>query len=449
MMQGNGKHLEDRLAKVRDGRVLEPEGLCYGRRLILRRGLVVDPANNIEDVRDISVRGSVIDEVAQEILPEKGDKVIECEGLLVTPGLIDMHLHINDLFEVSTASADCAAQDGVTTALSPGAGNTFMAPALLGAEVDRGMPINAGLYLGGAAVLSTMLSADELVLLFRGSLSPAVAAQKMTRNPITNQTAPFVAGIKDHMGHFLMSNENIEKLYHITSRAGLVFMSHTQDIEHTLKMVDLSKGRALHLGHATAVGCDSTGRALENMRCVEELCRKKHITGEFVTTMLRPGLGSREGLRMDPKAQQAAYETLQAGIVDILVSDGQNQSTMKGFGDTRDNIPAILELVKMGVLSLSKAVATMTFNPAKLLAERNENPWWQEKMGNLAKGSPANITVIDKNDALATYTIVNGTITSFENRVVRTGYGAGRWISKFGEVKNLGVGQLSMFSALD
>ena len=31
-----------------------------------------------------------------------------------------------------------------------------------------------------------------------------------------------------------------------------------------------------------------------------------------------------------------------------LISDGQNQATMKGFGDTRDNIPAILELAGGG-----------------------------------------------------------------------------------------------------
>jgi hypothetical protein len=38
---------------------------------------------------------------------------------------------------------------------------------------------------------------------------------------------------------------------------------------------------------------------------------------------------------------------------------------MKGFGDTRDNVPAILELAEGGVLPLSRAVATMTSNVAR------------------------------------------------------------------------------------
>jgi isoaspartyl peptidase/L-asparaginase-like protein (Ntn-hydrolase superfamily) len=70
-------------------------------------------------------------------------------------------------------------------------------------------------------------------------------------------------------------------------------------------------------------------------------------------------------------------------------------------------------------------------------------------MGNLSKGSPANITVIDQKDKLATYTIVNGRVAAFEGRMVRSGYGAGIWVSKFGAAETLGVGQLSMFSGLD
>ena len=51
-------------------------------------------------------------------------------------------------------------------------------------------------------------------------------------------------------------------------------------------------------------------------------------------------------------------------------------------------------------------------------------------MGHLGVGALANITVIDPDDKLATYTIVNGEIVSFENRIVRRSQGAGGWISK-------------------
>ena len=81
---------------------------------------------------------------------------------------------------------------------------------------------------------------------------------------------------------------------------------------------------------------------------------------------------------------------------------------MKGLEIQRDNIPAILELSEMGVLSLSKSVATMTSNLAKLVAEKTGNDWWTEKIGHLGKGALANITVINMDVKSTVYTMVNG-----------------------------------------
>jgi len=273
-----------------------------------------------------------------------------------------------------------------------------------------------------------------------------IASSKMSRNAITNTTAPLVVGIKDHMGHFIMSDENIDKIFEITSQAKLIYMTHTQDPDHALRLVELSKGRPIHLGHATAAGCGTHKEAVESMKVIIDLCKKENVTGEFVTTMLREGGGSREGLIMPKKSQELAYEALEKGIVDVLISDGQNDATMKGFGDTRDNIPVILELAEMGVLSLSNSIATMTSNPARLIAERTGNNWWIEKVGHLGKGALANVTVINSNVKSAAYTIVNGEIVGFESRAVRRGSGAGGFVSKFGMVKRIGVGDLVMFS---
>ncbi|WP_035289230.1 amidohydrolase family protein [Clostridium sp. KNHs214] len=439
--------LPDILASAKCNKLHDPIGeLPCGGRLILKAGLVVDPKNNLEEVKDVVIYGDKIQSIENDIKPEKGDRVINCEGLIVAPGLVDMHLHLGDLFEVSTEPIKCAVEDGVTIGLSPGAGNTFMAPALLGAEVDRGLPINIGLYLGAVNVLGTMLSVEELIQLFRGELNEEVSIRKMTRNRITNTTAPLTVGIKDHMGHFIMSDENIEKIFEITSKAKLIYMSHTQDPAHAERLVSLSKGRPIHLAHATAAGCGTHMGAAEGMARVIELCKNDHVTGEFVTTMLRAGKGSREGLQLPKESQKLAYDALHEGIVKVLISDGQNEATMKGFGDTRDNIPAIIELSEMGVLTLKDAVACMTCNPAKLIADRTGNPWWEEAIGHIGVGANANITVLDPNDKLATYTIVNGQVVAFENRIVRRSQGAGGWVSKFGMVKRTGVGDLAAFS---
>lgn len=447
MYPKNVGFLDSILPSVKSGVVNDVIGeFPASGRTILKHGKVVDPRNHIEDIKDVVIINDSISEVADEVIPERGDIVINCEGLLVVPGLVDMHLHLGDLFEVSTNPIFCAVEDGVTLGLSPGAGNTYMAPSLLGAEVDRGVPMNLGLYLGAACVLGTCLSVDEIIAMFKGELPAEVAATKMTRNAITNTTAPFAIGIKDHMGHFIMSDENIDKIYEITSKAGLVYMSHTQDPYHAQRLVSLSKGRPIHLAHATAAGCGTHMGAAEGMKAVIDLVDGETVTAEFVTTMLREGTGSLEGLQLPRESQKLAYDALESKKVKILISDGQNDATMKGFGDTRDNIPAIIELAQMGVLSLSDAVATMTANPTELIAKRTHNPFFTEKVGHLGAGALANITVIDPKDKLATYTIVNGQIVSFENRAVRRNQGAGGWISKYGMLKRTGVGDCVMFS---
>jgi dihydroorotase len=439
--------LPETLSTVKNDQLYDPfQQIQLTGRTILKGGMVVDPKNGIEEVKDVAILNDRISEVSDDITPEKGDKVIRCDGLLVVPGLIDMHLHLGDLFDVSSAPIFESVQDGVTMGLSPGAGNSFMTPALLGAEMDRGLPLNIGVFLGAPNVLGTMLDVEELIQLFQGRLPREVAERKMTRNMVAYTTAPLIVGLKDHMGHYLMPDEHFDKIFEITSRAKLLFMSHTQCPSHANRVLELSKGRPVHLAHATAAGTGSHADPVEGMKEVIELCKKDNVTSEFVTTMLRDGLGNREGLMMTKQSQQLAYDALAAGIVDVLISDGQNAATMKGFGDTRDNIPALIELAEKGVLSLSDSIATMTSNVARLISEKTDNPWWINEVGHLGAGALANLTVIDKQDKLATYTFVNGEMVSFENRVVRSGNGAGRWVSKFGMVKRVGVGDLATHS---
>lgn len=414
-------------------------------RIILKGGLLVDPANHIMDETDLMIEGDRIAETGPGLTPEKGDRVIDCSGMEIWPGLIDMHLHVSDLFEIHTNTAYGAAEDGVTTAFSPGAGNTFMAPALLGAEMDRGLPINTGVYVGAANVLGTMLDTDELVRLFRGTLSDSIKEKKLSRNKIVNRTARYVIGIKEHMGHFLLSDDRIRQLYEITDRAGLMFMSHTQDIEHTMRLCGLAEGKRLHLGHANAVGCGTHGDAAEAMKEIIRLLENPNFTGEFVTTMLRENRGSLEGLKMDIAARELALQALEDGKVKILVSDGQNQSVMKGFGDTRDNIPCILELTEMGVLRRMDAVALMTCNPAELLTERTDNEEWKRSFGHAGKGAYANLTVVSPEVKRAAYVFTNGRLVSFESRYLRSAGKAGFWVSGAGVKKDMGIGDMPIY----
>lgn len=62
--------------------------------VILQGGHVFDPKNHLDAVRDIAVKDGVIAEVAEHIDPKNAVKTIDVQGFYVTPGLIDIHVHV-------------------------------------------------------------------------------------------------------------------------------------------------------------------------------------------------------------------------------------------------------------------------------------------------------------------------------------------------------------------
>jgi dihydroorotase len=62
--------------------------------LLLKGGHVIDPANNIDAVMDVAVADGKIAAVQKDIPASSAEKVVDASGLYVTPGLIDIHVHI-------------------------------------------------------------------------------------------------------------------------------------------------------------------------------------------------------------------------------------------------------------------------------------------------------------------------------------------------------------------
>jgi len=110
--------------------------------LLLKGGHVIDPANHVDAVMDVAVAKSKIAAVEKDIPAGQAGKVVDTSGLYVTPGLIDIHVHIGhggaplDWFtpegRTHTAPygipADIALQAGVTTMVDAGSSgaDTFL-----------------------------------------------------------------------------------------------------------------------------------------------------------------------------------------------------------------------------------------------------------------------------------------------------------------------------------
>ncbi len=62
--------------------------------LVLKNGHVIDPKNSISKKMDVGIAGGLIASVAEDIPASKAEKVVDVAGAYVTPGLIDMHVHV-------------------------------------------------------------------------------------------------------------------------------------------------------------------------------------------------------------------------------------------------------------------------------------------------------------------------------------------------------------------
>ena len=102
--------------------------------LLLKGGHVIDPANHIDEVRDVAVFQGKIAAVDKNIPADQAGKVVDASKLYVTPGLIDIHYHVGhggaplNWFAPEARAhalplgipADLALQSGVTTLVDAG-----------------------------------------------------------------------------------------------------------------------------------------------------------------------------------------------------------------------------------------------------------------------------------------------------------------------------------------
>jgi len=126
-------------------------GLCLGWAgsaraqeydLLLKGGYVIDPANHIHEVRDVAVRNGKIAAVEKSIAATAARKTVDVHNLYVTPGLIDIHIHLGhggtplNWFEPGSPFhvqplgilADTSLASGVTTSVDAGSSgaHTFL-----------------------------------------------------------------------------------------------------------------------------------------------------------------------------------------------------------------------------------------------------------------------------------------------------------------------------------
>jgi dihydroorotase len=96
--------------------------------LLIKKGHVIDPKNNIDTIKDVAIANGKIAKVGNDIPAAQSKKIIDATGLYVMPGLIDIHTHVfvgstpdkfaNGIYSVSPD--DFTFKSGVTTVVDAG-----------------------------------------------------------------------------------------------------------------------------------------------------------------------------------------------------------------------------------------------------------------------------------------------------------------------------------------
>jgi dihydroorotase len=98
--------------------------------LLIKGGTVIDPSQGLHEARDVAVSDGKIVSVETGIPESRVSEVVDADGLLVVPGLLDLHVHSFPGVSAYGVDPDTShLANGVTTALDAGSAgaNTFAA----------------------------------------------------------------------------------------------------------------------------------------------------------------------------------------------------------------------------------------------------------------------------------------------------------------------------------
>ena len=119
-------------------------------KIILKNGRILDPSNDMDVIGNVILEDEQVVEVGADVeIEDDADQIIDCTGLWITPGLVDMHVHLREPGEehkeTIVSGTQSAAAGGFTTiACMPNTKPALDTPTLIDYILDRSAAPDAG-----------------------------------------------------------------------------------------------------------------------------------------------------------------------------------------------------------------------------------------------------------------------------------------------------------------
>jgi dihydroorotase len=172
--------------------------------LLVKGGRVIDPAQHIDRVADVAIQGGRVRAIRPDIAAADAADVIDAGGKLVTPGLIDLHVHVGapDLTPATLL------RDGVTTMVDGGSAGADNIDALVG--VARAAANRVRIFLN---VARTGVTGP-------GELKDIAAADVEAARRAIAQHREWIVGIKVRLSESVCGNQDLEAVRRARQAAG-------------------------------------------------------------------------------------------------------------------------------------------------------------------------------------------------------------------------------------
>lgn len=382
--------------------------------LLIRGGRLVDPSQQIDAAFDVLIADGVVAAIGERLEPPAGAEVVEAAGRVVTPGLIDMHVHLREPgqeYKETIRTGTMAAAAGGFTAVAcmantkPVNDERSVTEFIVAEAARHGF---ARVHPIGA--VSKGLAGDELAEIGEMVGAGAVGFSddgKPVRHPglmlrALQYSQHFGVPIIQHAQDMELSGDGVMHEGVWSTRLGLPGipgLAEDLNVARDLLLLEESGGR-YHVAH------------LSTARCLELVRQAKH-RGLAATCEVSPHhllLTDRavaEGefsthLKMNPPLRaesdrQALLAGLADGSVDVIASDHaphhvdekDQQFSAAPFGivGLETTVSLVLDrLVGPGLISLSRAVELLSCAPARVLGLPT---------GTLKVGAPGDVTLLD------------------------------------------------------
>ena len=386
-------------------------------RTLITGGKVIDPATNTSVDADIAIIGDLIAEIGPTLSRLPAEHIIDASGCLVTPGLIDPHVHLrepgNERAETLASGTAAAVAGGFTSVccmpnttptldtdtmvhfVLARAGQTAMCRVFPVAAISKGRHGQelAELFLMAKAGAVGFTDDGDCVA-SAGLMARALAAVKATGRPLMQhcQDATMTKGGVMHAGE-------------IATRLDLGGWPRAAEeiiIERDIRL-NRSIGCAYHVQHLSSGGSVGIIRAArKDGQPVTAEATPHHL---LLTCDLIETSKYDTRYKMNPPLREASdvaaiKEGIADGTITVLGTDHAphtHESKDVPFDSASFGIIGLetalslyaKALIDDGVISWLKMIDMMTWQPAKLCGLNRRG------LGRLSVGSPADITIID------------------------------------------------------